>query len=88
LKILRRFFRIAGRDGDAETKCLPALPPIIEIPLETLYQCRTGQLRRRRRRIKDSDYVWLRCGRKIPEGKRKAIFTLEQATKAQKKVEL
>jgi len=80
--------RITGRDGDAETKRIPALLPIIEIPLDTLYHCRRGLLWKILRRIKDSDYVWLRCGRKIPEGKRKVIFTLEQDTKAKEKVEL
>jgi len=43
--------RIAGRDEDAEMKCLPAVPPIIEIPLETLYQCRRELRRRGWRRI-------------------------------------
>jgi hypothetical protein len=32
--------------------------------------------------------LWLICGRRIPEGKRKAIFTLDHATKTHTRVEV
>jgi hypothetical protein len=38
--------RIADRDEDADAKWLPEVPPIMEIPLEMLYQCQRGLLRR------------------------------------------
>jgi hypothetical protein len=39
--------RIAERDKDAEVKWLPEVFPIMEIPLELLYQCQRGLLRRK-----------------------------------------
>ena len=38
--------RIAGHDEDADAKWLPAVLPIMEIPLGSLYQCRRGLLQR------------------------------------------
>jgi hypothetical protein len=39
--------RIAERDKDAEVKWLPVVLPFMEIPLELLYQCQRGLLRRK-----------------------------------------
>jgi hypothetical protein len=38
--------QVKGCDKDADAKWLPAVLPIMEIPLGSLYQCRRGLLRR------------------------------------------
>jgi hypothetical protein len=38
--------RITERDKDADTECLPEVLPIMEILLESLYQCQRGLLQR------------------------------------------
>jgi len=42
---------ITGRDEDGDAKLLPAVLPIMEIPLGLLYKCRKGLLQRGWRRI-------------------------------------
>jgi len=46
--------QIAGGDEDSDRKFLPAVLPILEIPLESLYQCRWGLLQRGWKRIENS----------------------------------
>jgi hypothetical protein len=45
---------VAERDKDAETKWLLEVLPIMEIPLESLYQCQRGLFRRGLRRTEIS----------------------------------